>query len=73
MFSSRGFTLTPKEGISRSLASYKCVYCYLYTQSYVGLSVCGAKLMEFGTESFCLQRSTGSSFTLLVVIQQVKF
>ena len=44
----------PKEGISFFLASYSCAYCGLYTQSYVGFSVCAANLMQYCIESFCL-------------------
>ena len=47
MLSSRGFTRMPKEGISLSLASCKCTYCGLYTQSYVGFSVYAANLMQY--------------------------
>ena len=59
----------PKEGISLSLTSYRCAYCGLYTQSYVGftqsyvgLSVCAANLMQYCKESFCLRGFRGSSF-----------
>ena len=36
---------------------------YLYIQSYAGLSVCAANLMQYCQESFCLQRFRGSSFS----------
>ena len=63
-----------RKKISCSLASYKCAYCGLNTQSDVGLSVCATNLMEYCIETFCLRWFLEVvRLLLLVVIQQVMF